>query len=292
MSEFDGIFDSKKVYMPQEEVFFDDGREIDLLHYVYGRNDIDSIRGSPKRVLQAIDDFARTQKYLMNVGEDKGRIVTESIALVQPEVMVELGGYVGYSTILFGDAVQKAGGKRYYSLERNPEFAAVIMALVDLAGLSDVVKVVVGPSEHSIRRLHSSGVLTNIDFMFLDHYKPAYVTDLKLCEQLGLITPGSVLAADNVIKPGNPPYLEYVRSSVKEKRAVAEKQHPSNGTGVDSRFEDRTATQYLKREGQAKLDTTVIGNPNLVYKSTLINSFEPSGVPDGVEVTTCISEEQ
>jgi catechol O-methyltransferase len=38
--------------------------------------------------------------------------------------------------------------------------------------------------------------------MFLDHYKPAYTTDLKLCEELGLIHKGTVLAADNVIKPG------------------------------------------------------------------------------------------
>lgn len=107
---------------------------------------------------------------------------------------------------MFGDAVRQAGGHRYFSLERNPEFAAVIMSLVDLAGLSDTVKVVVGSSADSIKRLHASGTLAQIDLMFLDHYKPAYTTDLKLCEHLKLVIPGSVLAADNVIKPGNPPY--------------------------------------------------------------------------------------
>jgi catechol O-methyltransferase len=54
--------------------------------------------------------------------------------------------------------------------------------------------------------------------MFLDHYKPAYATDLQLCESLGLIVKGTALAADNVIQPGNPPYLNYVRSSVHQKR--------------------------------------------------------------------------
>jgi catechol O-methyltransferase len=135
--------------------------------------------------------------------------------------VVELGGYVGYSCILFGDAVRKAGGQRYYSLEMKPEFAAVIMSLVDLAGLSDVVKVVVRKSDASIARLYHGGILKHIDLMYLDHYKPAYATDLKLCEELGLITPGSVLAADNVIYPGNPPYLEYVMKSVEEKRKRA-----------------------------------------------------------------------
>ena len=108
----------------------------------------------------------------------------------------------------------------------------MIASLVDLAGLSDVVKVIVGASDVSIRRLYSNGTLKHIDMMFLDHYKPAYTSDLKLCEHLGLITPGSVLAADNVIKPGNPPYLEYVRSSTKEKRDAVEAAANADGTGV------------------------------------------------------------
>ncbi|KAF6819252.1 catechol o-methyltransferase [Colletotrichum musicola] len=284
-------FDESKAYASQEDVFFDDGREIELLHFVYGQPDIDDIRGSPERVLEAIDDFGRTKKYLMNVGEDKGKIVTDLIAEVKPEVMVELGGYVGYSCILFGAALRKAGGRRYFSLERNPEFAAVIGSLVDLAGLSDVVKVVVGPSDASLKRLHAAGDLSKIDLMFLDHYKPAYTTDLKLCEQLRLVGPGSVLAADNVIKPGNPPYLEYVRSSVAEKRAAA-KDATKAARGDGGGFDDRIAKQYLKREGEETLDMTRVGNPSLRYESRLINSFEPTGVPDGVEITRCVGEEK
>lgn len=190
---------------------------------------------------------------------------------------MELGGYIGYSCILFGDAVRKAGGKRYFSLERNPEFAAVIASLVDLAGLSEVVKVVVGSSDASIKRLHAAGTLQHIDLMFLDHYKPAYTTDLKLCEELKLVTPGSVLAADNVITPGNPPYLEYVRSSVEQKRTIASANGTAGDNGVDARFAERTSKQYVKREGEAKLDTTRMGNPNLVYESHLEKSFEPTG---------------
>ena len=245
-----------------------------MLHYVYSKSNIEEIRDSPSKVLAAVDEYARTKKYLMNVGEDKGRIVCDLIAEVKPETMVELGGYIGYSCILFGEAVRKAGGKRYISLERNPEFAAVISSLVDLAGLGDVVKVVVGASDVSIQRLHSTGVLKHIDMMFLDHYKPAYTTDLKLCEELKLVTPGSVLAADNVIEPGNPPYLEYVRSSVQEKKQ-AQKSNTQNG--VDTRFADKTSQQYAKRQGAEILDETRTGNPNLVYESKLAHSFEPTG---------------
>lgn len=228
-------------------------------------------------MLQCIDDYARTKKFLMNVGVDKGKIVCDLIAEVKPQTMVELGGYVGYSCLLFGDALKRAGGDKYYSLERDPVFAAVIMALVDLAGLGDVVKVVIGASDVSIRRMHQSGALRHIDLMFLDHYKPAYVSDLKLCEQLKLVTPGSVLAADNVVKPGNPPYLEYVRSSVADKRIAAESGAAADGP--DARFADKTAQQYKTRRGEEKLDASVKGNPNLVYESKLHESFEPTGVP-------------
>ena len=154
------------------------------------------------------------------------------------------------------------------------------MALVNLAGLNDVVTVMVGSSDDALRRLHGENMATMIDLMFLDHYKPAYTTDLKLCEELKLIGPGSVLAADNVIKPGNPPYLEYVRSTIEEKRSVAlREKNGTNMNGVDSRFQDGTANQYHRREGQGKLDTSLKGNPNLVYESNLVHSFEPSAVP-------------
>ncbi|KAI8936046.1 hypothetical protein NX059_007547 [Plenodomus lindquistii] len=281
-----GSFDQTKAYAAQEEegTFFDDGREIDLLHFVYGHADIENIRGSPEKVLAAIDEFGRTKKYLMNVGEDKGRIVTDLIAEVRPKTMVELGGYVGYSCILFGDAVRKAGGERYFSLERDPAFAAVIMSLVDLAGLSDLVKVIVGSSDESIARLTSSGQLKHVDLMFLDHYKPAYTTDLKLCEELGLITKGSVLAADNVIKPGNPPYLKYVRSSVDEKVKEAGE---GGATKLDG-IAETNVKMYEKRYGKAKFSESK-GNPNLKYESKLVNSFEPTGEPDGIEITRCVA---
>jgi len=232
----------------------------------------EELRGSPEKVLKAIDEFGRTKKYLMNVGEDKGRIVTELIREVKPSIMIELGGYCGYSTILFSSAVRDAGGKKYYSLERSPKFAKNIEVLVDFAGLSDLVGVVVGPSDEGLTKLYNEGKLERIDMMFLDHYKPAYTADLKLCEQLGLIQKGTVLAADNVIKPGNPPYLEYVRSTVQEKMARLTQE----GKPDTENFPGRSATQYGAVE---KLNTTVKGNPNLIYSSKLVNSWEPSGVP-------------
>jgi catechol O-methyltransferase len=78
-------FDAQKAYAPQEAVFFDDGRELELLEYARSRSDL---QRSPEKVLQAIDEFGRTEKYLMNVGEDKGKIVSNLIAQTKPKIMV------------------------------------------------------------------------------------------------------------------------------------------------------------------------------------------------------------
>lgn len=221
----------------------------------------------------------------MNVGSQKGNIVTSLIAQRKPGCMIELGSYIGYSTILFADAVKSNGGKRYISFERDPKFAGVARALVELAGLSDVVSFVVGSSSKNIFKEHAAGRLGTIDMMFLDHYKPAYVRDLKICESLGLISKGTVLAADNVIFPGNPSYLEYVRSSPQEKeRRLAEKD--ANGSAVDPRFQQRTINQYDDVEED---DAVAPGNPKIVYESKLVHGSEPTGEPDGIEITRCIS---
>lgn len=50
-------FDSAKAYAPQEDGtgFFDDGREIELLHYVYSQPNLDAIGRPPEKVLEAIE---------------------------------------------------------------------------------------------------------------------------------------------------------------------------------------------------------------------------------------------
>jgi catechol O-methyltransferase len=175
--------------------------------------------------------------------------------------MVELGGYIGYSALLFGNAVQKAGGHRYWSLEKSPLFAAVARSLVDLAGLAEVVRIEVGASGESIERLHRQGMLGKVEMMFLDHHKPSYTADLKLAEGLGIVGQGTTLVADNVILPGNPPYLEYVRSTVEEKREKAGK---GNADGAGGR-----------------------GNPDLRYQSRMVKCFEPSGMEVNNTRTPC-----
>jgi catechol O-methyltransferase len=249
------------------------GRELKLLHFIYNQPNLDEIRGRPQKVIDLIHEFEKDYHF-MNVGAEKGKIVTDLIDEQKPKTMIELGCYVGYSAILFGDAVRRNGGERYLSLELNPEFAAIANMLVELAGLRDFVRIIVGRSDLSLHKLLTSGDVTKVELLFIDHYKPAYTTDVKLCEHLGAIGPGSVLAADNVLYPGNPPYLEYVRSSVEQKREAA-KDGPSKGYDT-SGMAERTVQSFVGKDDVPTFQ--FVGNPNLVYESRLCQ-------PEGLQVS-------
>lgn len=101
---------------------------------------------------------------------------------------------------------------RVFSLEMKAEFSSISRQLIEIAGLSDIVTVVTGPAEESIRKLHKEGTLSSIDFLFIDHVESLYAPDFKACEELGLLKKGAVIAADNVIRPGAPEYRAFVRS--------------------------------------------------------------------------------
>jgi len=47
---------------------------------------------------------------------------------------------------------------------------------------------------------------------FIDHEKTVYLSDAKLILGSGTLVPGSVLAADNVVIPGAPDYLEFIEN--------------------------------------------------------------------------------
>ena len=196
-----------------------DGRETALLRYVYSHPALEELRGSPSQILRVMDEFAAQEKFLINVGPDKGEKIHGLIEDAKPTVLVELGGYVGYSAISFADAMRRAHRKikpdlRLWSLEFDPLVASIAMSFIELAGLSDIAKVVVGPAADSIQRLHAEQTLTTIEFLFLDHVEDLYISDLKVCERLGLLKPGSMVVADNIRLPGAPEYLSYVRQHV------------------------------------------------------------------------------
>ncbi|KAJ5539803.1 putative catechol O-methyltransferase 2 [Penicillium frequentans] len=252
---------SQGFYKPEENVFCNDGREDQLLHFITTHPQLSAIRDSPQAVLAAIDEFARTKDFLMNVGPHKGTIITDIIATERPSSILEIGGYVGYSAIMFGSAMRNTSvpAPRYVSLEMNPKFASVSRALVEIAGLSDVVDIQEGPCRASLQRLaadtsNQEPGMKKWDMLFLDHSKISYLNDLKLAEELGIVAPGSIVLADDMKRPGNPMYSDYVRADT--------------ATKVEA---------YMPFVNCLSDGGISLGNPYLIYRTTLLEGLEPTG---------------
>jgi catechol O-methyltransferase len=167
-------------------------------------------------MLSAIDEFSEQKDFLISVGPHKTQVIVDILKKENPKVVVELGGYLGYSAILFADTLRAVfpEGEMFHvwSLEFEPRFAAIAEKLIDLAGLSAHVSIVVGPADQTLKRLHGTAELTHIDLLFLDHVEKLYKSDFVLCRSLGLLKEGAVAVADNVVIPGAPEYRDYVRS--------------------------------------------------------------------------------
>lgn len=170
-------------------------------------------RGDPESVVRAIDDFCKHTEWAMNVGDEKGAVLDSIVVETSPSTALELGTYCGYSAIRISRLLPRA--TRLITVEMNPECAHVARQVIGHAGLQDKVCLLEGETSDLIPKMADTFGIQTFDFVFLDHWKECYLRDLRLLEDHGLLAPGSVVLADNVLCPGAPDYLRYVRSSLK-----------------------------------------------------------------------------
>ena len=95
--------------------------------------------GDPEGVLNAIDTFSYDQRFLMNVGDEKGAILLKHLREVNATNVLELGAYCGYSAVLMGQELAARGG-RLTSVEvsrHNAQMARRIVAAAEFHQLSN-----------------------------------------------------------------------------------------------------------------------------------------------------------
>lgn len=186
-----------------------DGREEKVAETVLRK----APKGNPAEVIKVIDNFAYNDSMLINVGDRKGAILDAALERAKPKVILELGAYVGYSAIRMAQKLPVDG--HLYSVEFSPDNAAIARKIINHAGLSDRITIVVGTlgdggKTADVLQKDYSFVNGSVDFVFVDHDKEAYLTDLKLILGRGWLHKGSAVVADNIKFPGAPDYLAYM----------------------------------------------------------------------------------
>jgi catechol O-methyltransferase len=187
-----------------------DGREEALGRHVTAN----ATPGDLDDAIRAVDEFCYETSFMMNVGDEKGAILDAAIGRVEPRKLLELGTYCGYSALRTARVMPE--GAHLYSIEFNADNAAIARRILDHAGVADRVTVVegtLGDGGETVATLeseHGFGPGT-LDFVFLDHDKDAYLSDLELIVERGWLRPGAVAVADNVKFPGAPDYRDHMR---------------------------------------------------------------------------------
>ncbi|CAE8742321.1 unnamed protein product, partial [Polarella glacialis] len=95
----------------------------------------------------------------------------------------------------------------------DPLFAAIATKIVEHAGLSHKVKILMGTVEAKADRISdyllgvqntTSGLPSKqVDFILCDHSKSMFVPDLKLLESFGVVGPGTMVVGDTTVYPGD-----------------------------------------------------------------------------------------
>ena len=120
-----------------EKILKKDEISQDVKDYVF-RN---AEQNNPDSVLKAMDNFARKKRFLMNIGDEKGGLLTKEIKKFDKDVLIlELGCFCGYSAILMAKNIGKSG--KVISIEVNKIYAKNASAIIDYAGLKNKIIII------------------------------------------------------------------------------------------------------------------------------------------------------
>ena len=106
---------------------------------------------NPNSVLNIIDNYAYKTTFLMNIGDEKGLLLENAIKKSQANNILELGVYLGYSTIRILKNLDNKS--QLTSIESNKKFAEIASENINIAGLSNKHKLIIGKSTEVIPSL-------------------------------------------------------------------------------------------------------------------------------------------
>lgn len=164
-----------------------------------------------------LDDIAHTGdlQNLPLVDAEVGALLRVLALSLGARRILEIGTCIGYSGIWLAGALPHDG--MLFTMEKDPERAAIAKANFQRAGLADRVSIIVGDAALKIVK-----VAGPFDLIFQDGHKPLYVTMLD--PLVKLLRPGGLLITDNVLWDGEvvPGFVRQPRREDTDTRAIAE----------------------------------------------------------------------
>jgi predicted O-methyltransferase YrrM len=159
------------------------------------------------QLLKEIADIAIVE-FLPIVGPARGKVLVEEVKKAKPKRILEIGTFIGYSTILIGREIEE--NAQIITIEEHLVEAEVAKDNISQSELAVNVQVIKGDAIDILPTLTGY-----FDFVFIDAAKEEYFQYLKLIEDK--LEKDAVIVADNAGKFATEmkDYLEYIRASEK-----------------------------------------------------------------------------
>lgn len=126
-------------------------------------------------------------------GHFQGRVLSMLSHMIQPENILEIGTYTGYSALCLAEGLQKGGN--IHTIDINEELTSLVKKYIAKANLSEVIHHYVGNALDIIPTLHQK-----FDIVFIDADKTNYSNYYHLV--FDKVRQGGYIIADNVLWSG------------------------------------------------------------------------------------------
>jgi caffeoyl-CoA O-methyltransferase len=139
------------------------------------------------------ETHAKILRPRMLSGHMQGKLLEMISCMLQPERIVEIGTYTGYSAICLARGL-KPGGK-LHTIDHNPELEDFTRSFFEEAGLSEIIEYHIGEASDIL-----PGLQGPFDLTFIDADKENYLKYYEDC--LSKLRVGGIILADNVLWSG------------------------------------------------------------------------------------------
>lgn len=126
-------------------------------------------------------------------GHYQGRVLSMLSHMIQPENVLEIGTYTGYSALCFAEGLKEKG--RLTTIDVNEELEDFVAAYIEKAGMGDRITQLIGDAIDIIPTLDEQ-----FDIVFIDADKKNYCNYYDLV--FDKVKSGGYIIADNVLWSG------------------------------------------------------------------------------------------
>ena len=146
-------------------------------------------------ILKELNRYTNSKVILprMLSGHVQGRFLSMISKLVNPEIIVEVGTYTGYSCLCLAEGLKKNG--KIITIEKDEEFASIAKKFFDRSKYKEKISLLIEDATTAIENISEK-----IDLVFIDADKVNYT---KYYDMLfPKLKIGGLIVADNVLWSG------------------------------------------------------------------------------------------